>query len=190
MCVHPPPPTPSKSYFNQGLRFTASFKFAYAADSYLAALELDPSCVMCEWGLALAYGQDLNDATVMLIEPAFVANEPRAYEAITRAQALLAASDGETTGNDASPLDARDRALVHALSLRFVPTVEEFLSLFVDGLPLPLSRAYAEAMVDAVEMSSEEEEAWPDRPMVLVLAADALMNLSPWDCEYKCVPGV
>lgn len=29
-----------------------------------------------------------------------------------------------------------------------------------------------------------DEEAWPDHVMVLVMAADAWMNLFPWDCEY------
>ncbi|CAN0452960.1 unnamed protein product [Ectocarpus sp. 8 AP-2014] len=35
-------------------------------------------------------------------------------------------------------------------------------------------------MADAAARS--EEEGWPDHPIVLLLAADAWMNISPWDC--------
>lgn len=174
---------------------------------------------MCEWGLALAFGQNLNDALVMALEPWFLDNEPLAYQAVRRAQALLAegggGGDGETdsrttttssatglpggapdaagsetvTASTASQPNAavaaaasrrRDEALVSALTLKFVPTAEEYESYFVDGLPASLNRAYAEAMDAAAARSSEE--GWPDHPIVLLLAADAWMNLSPWNC--------
>ena len=166
-------------YFNQGLRFMSTFKFDYAAESQREALLLDPDCAMCEWGLGLAYGQNINDALVMALEPEFLSNEPLAYEAVSRAQALLGA-DG-ASGDD-SPMHARDSALASAFSLKLVPTVKEYESHFVDGLPASLSLAYAEAMAEAASRS--EEEGWPDRAMVLLLAADAWMNISPWDCEF------
>lgn len=166
-------------YFNQGLRFMSTFKFNYAAESQREALRLDPDCAMCEWGLGLAYGQNINDALVMALEPEFLSNEPLAYEAVSRAQALLAAGGG--AGED-SPTHARDTALVSAFSLKLVPTVKEYEAHFVDGLPASLSLAYAEAMSEAASRS--EEEGWPDRAMVLLLAADAWMNISPWDCEF------
>ncbi|CAM9607512.1 unnamed protein product [Ectocarpus sp. 8 AP-2014] len=219
----------ARSYFNQGLRFTSTFKFDYAAESQLAALNEDPSCAMCEWGLALAYGQNLNDALVMSLEPWFLANEPLAFQAVQRAQALLLpaeseaersssreeggeeeeedagaapsahgsgdeeeAPDSRRRGDDSSTrpssssssssstaMRRRDLALVSALSLKFVATLEEYESHFVDGLPASLNQAYAEAMADATARS--EEEGWPDHPIVLLLAADAWMNISPWD---------
>lgn len=164
---------------------------------------------MCEWGLALAYGQNLNDALVMSLEPWFLDNEPLAYQAARRAQDLTFPSraggdvtsgrgggDGGSTGEEAAeegggetPRGAvpasrrRDAALVSALAFKFVPTVEEYESHFVDGLPASLNQAYAEAMADAAVWS--EEEGWPDHPIVLLLTADAWMNLSPWDCEFR-----
>lgn len=164
---------------------------------------------MCEWGLALAYGQNLNDALVMSLEPWFLDNEPLAYQASRRALALLSppskeggpvgeeeeAADGEGGGEAPPPAGtaatatatatasrARDEALVSALALKFVPTLEEYESHFVDGLPASLNQAYAEAMADAAARS--EEEGWPDHPLILALTADAWMNLSPWDCEF------
>lgn len=148
---------------------------------------------MCEWGLALAYGQNLNDALVLSLEPWFLDNEPLAFLATRRAQSLLfpleeggdggANSGGETPPAASTARSARDEALVSALSLKYVPTVEEYKSHFVDGLPASLNRAYAEAMADAAVRS--EEEGWPDQPLVLVLTADAWMNLSPWDCKFS-----
>lgn len=151
--------------------------------SHLAAISLDPNCAMAEWGLALAYGQNLNDALVMALEPRFLDNEPLAYEAVSRAQVLLS---GNGSGGDGDvgdgPARARDNALVSALALRYVATVEEYKSHFVNGLPASLNLAYAEAMADAAVRSSEE--GWPDHSMVLVLSADAWMNVSPWNCEF------
>ena len=136
---------------------------------------------MCEWGLALAYGQNLNDALVMSLEPWFLDNEPLAYEAVQRAEALLSPSRAKP-GYAGSK---RDAALVSALALKYVATVEEYKSYFVDGLPDSLNHAYAEAMAEAAARSGEE--GWPDHPITLLLAADAWMNISPWDCEFFAI---
>lgn len=172
-------------YFNQGLRFNSAFKFDFAVASQLTAVELDPTCIMCHWGLALAYGQNLNDALVMALEPEFLANEPLAYEAITRAQNLISAvsSGDSSSGDDSTPAQERDAALVSALGRKFVSTQEEYESYFVDGLPMLLNLGYAESMATAAARS--KKEGWPDPAMVLVLSADAWMNLSPWDCEFQ-----
>lgn len=186
---------------------------------------------MCEWGLALAYGQNLNDALVMDLEPWFLDNEPLAYQAIQRARALISPPEGGGSTSDggggssgdndigtstatsrekeesppsaasADALGRRDAALVSALALKYVETVEEYESHFVDGLPASLNQAYAKAMAEAAVRSRKED--WPDRAIVLLLAADAWMNISPWNCEFRvifsghvtgvapeCVPGV
>lgn len=136
---------------------------------------------MCEWGQAIAYSQNINDATVMELEPGFLANEPLAYEAVARAQKILA-DEGASGGSEDGPMKARDVALVSALARKLVATVDEYKSHFVDGLPASLNTAYAKAMAEAAVRSSDED--WPDHPMVLVVAGDAWMNLSPWDCEF------
>lgn len=77
-----------------------------------------------------------------------------AYEAI---RAALERADGATP---------RERAYIRALAERYalVPPVER----------AALDSAYARAMEGVAER-------WPDDPDALVLAADARMNLSPWD---------
>ncbi|CAM9842574.1 unnamed protein product, partial [Choristocarpus tenellus] len=164
----------AQSYFNQGLRWTSTFKFDFAAESQQAALEADPSCAMCFWGLALAYGQNLNDAVVMTLEPEFLANEPLAYDAITKAAKLINATD-----YPASLSKERDTALINAMTLRMSRTLEKYKSLFVDGLPKSLNQAYAEAMTTVAERAVAES--WPATDIVRTLAADSLMGLSPWD---------
>lgn len=127
----------------------------------------------------MAYGQNINDALVMTLEPEFLANQPLAFKAVTRAKTLL---DEDAVDCDSGcEQRARDEALVNALLLKFRETKEEYVSCFEDGLPSTLNLAYAKAMDEAAARS--DEEAWPDHPMVLVLAADAWMNTSPWDCK-------
>ncbi|MFW6083940.1 MAG: hypothetical protein ACODAA_01890 [Gemmatimonadota bacterium] len=50
----------AQAYFDQGLRLQYAFNHAEAIRSYRAALEADPSCAMCWWGIALAAGNNIN----------------------------------------------------------------------------------------------------------------------------------
>ena len=50
----------TQEYFDQGLRFMYGFNHAEAIRSFTRAAELDPTCAMCYWGIALAYGPNVN----------------------------------------------------------------------------------------------------------------------------------
>ncbi len=50
----------ARDYFDQGLRLQYAFNHAEAIASYRAALERDPDCAMCWWGIALANGPNIN----------------------------------------------------------------------------------------------------------------------------------
>src|SRR5690606_33088362 len=50
----------SQKYFNQGLRLYYAFNHAEAIRSFREAQRLDPSCAMCFWGEALAWGPNIN----------------------------------------------------------------------------------------------------------------------------------
>jgi len=52
----------AQAYFDQGLRLTYAFNHEEAIRSYEYALELDPGCAMCWWGIALAAGPNINSA--------------------------------------------------------------------------------------------------------------------------------
>ena len=50
----------AQRYFDQGLRLVYGFNHAEAIRSFTRATELDPSCAMCYWGIAYAYGPHVN----------------------------------------------------------------------------------------------------------------------------------
>ena len=50
----------TQQYFDQGLRFVYGFNHAEAIRSFTRAAELDPTCALCYWGIALAYGPHVN----------------------------------------------------------------------------------------------------------------------------------
>src|SRR5688572_16874372 len=50
----------ARELFDQGLRLEYGFNHERALRSYSAALEADPKCAMCWWGIALASGPNIN----------------------------------------------------------------------------------------------------------------------------------
>jgi tetratricopeptide (TPR) repeat protein len=52
----------AQAYFDQGLHLTYAFNHEEAIRSYEYALELDPNCAMCWWGIASAAGPNINSA--------------------------------------------------------------------------------------------------------------------------------
>lgn len=50
----------AQQYFDQGLRLVYGFNHAEAIRSFTRAAELDPSCAICWWGVAYAYGPHVN----------------------------------------------------------------------------------------------------------------------------------
>ncbi|RAV99133.1 tetratricopeptide repeat protein [Pseudochryseolinea flava] len=72
--------TNAQAYFEQGLRLIYAFNHWEAIQSFREATRLDPNCAMAYWGLALAYGPNLND-----VNPKD--RERIAFESIQKAQA-------------------------------------------------------------------------------------------------------
>jgi tetratricopeptide (TPR) repeat protein len=71
----------AQQYFDQGLRLVYGFNHAEAIRSFTRATELDPTCAMCYWGIALAYGPHVN-------APMDAANGVAAYAALQKALVL------------------------------------------------------------------------------------------------------
>lgn len=71
----------AQEYFEQGLRLIYGFNHWEAIQSFREATRLDPNCAMAFWGLALAYGPNLND-----VNPKD--RERIAFESIQKAQAV------------------------------------------------------------------------------------------------------
>ncbi len=90
----------AQQYFDQGLRLLYGFNHAEAIRSFTRAAELDSTCAMCYWGIALAYGPHVN-------APMDSASGVAAYAA---AQKALALKSHATTP---------ERAYIEALAQRY-----------------------------------------------------------------------
>lgn len=53
--------TRAQAFFNQGIRLIYGFNHWEAAQAFREAIRADPDCAMNYWGMALAYGPNLND---------------------------------------------------------------------------------------------------------------------------------
>jgi tetratricopeptide (TPR) repeat protein len=137
----------AQAFFDQGLRLTYAFNHAEAIQSYEEALRLDPSCALCSWGSALAWGPNINAAMDS-------ASGAAAWAAITQAEMR------------ATGASEKEQAFIRALGQRYAadPTADR----------ARLDSAYARAMGELARLHPDDDDA-------LVLYADALMNLSPWD---------
>ncbi len=132
----------AQRYFDQGLRLTYGFNHAEAIRAFRRAAELDSTCAMCYWGVALAYGPHVNG-------PMDSASGVAAYAAVQRARELM---------SHASP---RERAYIEAVASRYaaVPPANRAsldssyaraMSTLANGNPADLDAAtlYAESMMD------------------------------------------
>jgi tetratricopeptide (TPR) repeat protein len=109
----------AQRYFDQGLRLSYAFNHAEAIRAFRQAAVIDPACAMCYWGVAFAYGPNIN---APITEDA--ARE--AWEAIEQARKLAGgASD-------------RERAYITALARRYGPDPKAERA--------PLDKQYAQAM--------------------------------------------
>jgi tetratricopeptide (TPR) repeat protein len=90
----------AQQYFDQGLRLVYGFNHAEAIRSFTRATELDPTCAMCYWGIALAYGPHVN-------APMDSASGVAAYAAVQKALSLK------------SHATAPERAYIDALAQRY-----------------------------------------------------------------------
>ena len=90
----------AQQYFDQGLRLVYGFNHAEAIRSFTRAAELDPTCAMCYWGIALAYGPHVN-------APMDAASGVAAYATMQKARSLQ------------SHATAPERAYIEALAQRY-----------------------------------------------------------------------
>jgi tetratricopeptide (TPR) repeat protein len=108
-----------QKYFDQGLTLSYAFNHAESIRAFRQAAALDPGCAMCYWGVAFAYGPNIN---APITEDAAKA----AWQAIEQARTAAAGAP------------ERERAYIDALAKRYAadPKAER----------APLDRAYADAM--------------------------------------------
>lgn len=114
----------TQAYFNQGYRFLFNFNHAAAVASFQEGLRRDPKCAMCWWGIAFAYGPNIN--------------MPMMPDAMTPAwQALKMAQELAPGASEA------EQAYIAALSKRYAEKAPEDRG--------PLDKAFASAMRDVAK---------------------------------------
>jgi len=122
----------TQRYFDQGLRLYYAFNHQEAIRAFTEGARLDPACALCYWGIALAYGPNIN-------MPMDAQSGRLAYAAIQQA------------GHLADRVSKREQALVHALATRYgAETTADRTE---------LDAAYSRAMADVVQHFPDDLEA-------------------------------
>lgn len=137
----------ARRYFDQGVALTYGFNHKAAIRSFKRAAELEPSCAMCLWGVALANGPNINAGMDN-------AANREALEALAKA------------GSMTEGLSETETALIAAQTLRY--------SGAPDADRGALDVAYADAMLAVARAN-------PGNDDILILAAEAAMNTTPWN---------
>ena len=140
----------AQRYFDQGMRLLWGFNHDESTRSFARALELDPSCAMCAWGVALTVGPNYN--VPMLAE----ARAKIAFEATKRAQSLA---------GSAAPIE---QALISTLAQRY-PSAQPL----DPQSTAPILTAHAAAMRAVAHR-------YPNDLDVQTLYAESMMNVHAW----------
>lgn len=152
----------AQKFFDQGMRFLWAFNHDESTRSFAKAAELDPSCAICYWGVALTVGPNYN--LPMMAEP----RAKVAWEALEQA---------EKYSSQASPAE---QALTAALTKRYNgPKVLD------PSNEMPFFIGYANAMRAVAKK-------FPNDLDVQTLYAEAMMNLNAWKLwtrDGKPAPG-
>jgi tetratricopeptide (TPR) repeat protein len=98
----------AQKYFDQGMRLVFAFNHGEAIRAFTEAARLDPSCAICYWGIALAYGPHVNAEMDS-------ASAVQAYAALQKAKELSPSAS------------EKERAYITALTVRYaqVPRAAE-----------------------------------------------------------------
>ena len=122
----------AQRYFDQGLRLYYAFNHQEAIRSFQEGARLDPTCAMCYWGIALAYGPNIN-------APMDAMSGRLAYAAIQQASEHV------------TWVSTREQTQIGALATRYVaePPADR----------AELDAAYSRAMADVVQRFPDDPEA-------------------------------
>jgi hypothetical protein len=166
----------AQRYFDQGLVLTLGFNHYGAIDAFREAVRLDPECAMCFWGIAYAYGPNIN--------------APMGPEGATAAWAAL--QEAKSRLDHASPVE---REYIEALSARYAPDPQPESRAALDaayaeamrGLhqrhpeDLDAATLFAEALMDLQPWNYWTDEGAPrDGTLEAAATLEAVLEKDPW----------
>src|SRR5262245_36450877 len=122
----------AQRYFDQGLILLYGFNHHEAIRSFEAVAKLDPDCAMAWWGVAYAYGPNIN-------MPMGESAVPKAWNALQKALALR------------DKASKKERAYINALAKRYAQNPPKDRA--------PLDQAYAEAMRQVAKQYPDDLDA-------------------------------
>ena len=157
------PKAEAQRFFDQGLNLMYGFNHEEAVRSFQRAAAIDPHCVMCRWGAALALGPNINDPELD------AAREKAAFEAARKAASVAAES-----GNRAH---SQEQDYVRSLTKRYSADAKADLK--------KCAAEYSQAMRDLMRK-------YPDDLDAATLFAESAMDLRPWQLwgpDGKAAPG-
>lgn len=164
----------AQRYFDQGLRLYYAFNHQESIRSFEEAVRIDPRCAMCQWGIALAHGPNIN-------APMSPEAGTRAWEAIQRAlahQARVSAPEQALIQALAARYAADPPEDRGALDLAYARALGEVARQFPDDLEA--ATLYAEALMDLAPWDywTKDREPRPDTPELLA-QLERVMELNP-----------
>ena len=153
----------AQRYFDQGLVLAYGFNHAEAARSFREAIQLDPDCAMCHWGLAYVLGPNINakmedDA----VPEAYAAIQQAVKRAKNSSEAEQAYINALATRYTDQPLEARS-----SRDLTYAEAMEQVSQQYPEDLDA--ATIYAEALMDTMPWDywTEEREPKPATQKVL-----------------------
>lgn len=130
----------AQAYFDQGFKFIYGFNHAESIRAFRAAQRLDPTCAMCYWGEAYAWGPNLNlPMQADAIKPAYDAIQQAltlAANASQREQDMitaLAVRYSEEPDADRAALDVAYADIMKTLYAKY-PEDNDIASLYADAV--------------------------------------------------------
>lgn len=169
--------TLGQQLFDQGLLHLYGFNQIEAIRNFQNAASLDQECAMCYWGIAAAYGPNIND---IVSKSEYV----KAVNAITTAKSLLLRRLSFLQIEDTQlatfaflesmPYLCSDRELLLILSLGHrYPVKFNSTNSWNTQQWLELEKSYADALEEILRICPFDSD-------IATLRAEALLNLSPW----------
>ena len=155
----------TQRYFDQGMRLLYAFNHGEAIRAFNEAARLDPTCAICFWGTAYAYGPHVNAGMDS-------ASGVAAYAALRRALGLLRHAG------------SREQAYIGALAKRYAPVPPSDRA--------ALDSAYARGMADVVKRYPNDLDAAALYAEALTTGTRRAGRIRgpprSWHCSSACWP--